>query len=122
MARCSSRWLPAATAPDYRVRFVAPENNADVRIHVVDNVDIADFALVDDFAAIPSSPCISAGRLRTVRIVETTARADATVSFSGDEADYKLFVHSARFGHADAAALFAAVLHYREPPYVSQGD
>jgi hypothetical protein len=111
-----------ASAPDYRVKFVASETGADMRVQIVDQVDTADFAVVDDFAPMPGSPCDSAGHLRTVRVVNGDAPADAIVNLSREAADHKLFVHSGRFGHRDAAALFAAVLHYQAAPYASESD
>jgi hypothetical protein len=105
---------------DFRVRFA--ETASDLRIQLVDTVDLADFALVDDGAA-DASACRSAGDVKTVQVVGQQSPADVTVSLSRsdmqdadqDEADagLKLFVHSARFGHRDAAALFAAMRHFQ---------
>jgi hypothetical protein len=50
------------------------------------------------------------------------APADIILDLTHEEADQKLFVHSARFGHRDAAALFAAVLHYQAAPPASDSD
>jgi hypothetical protein len=105
---------PSQNAPDYRVKFVAAETKADMRVQLVDEVTNADFSLVDDIAPMPGNPCRSAGRLRTVRIVGESAPADVRISLSPHEAEYKLFLHSARFGHVDAAALFAAILHFQD--------
>jgi hypothetical protein len=63
-----------------------------------------------------AAPAGSAGQLRTVLIVGESAPADLRISLSPHEAEYKLFVHSARFGHEDAAALFAAILHFQDAP------
>jgi hypothetical protein len=49
------------------------KRGADMRVQIVDQVDTADFAVVDDFAPMPGSPCVSAGRLRTVRVVQKSA-------------------------------------------------
>jgi hypothetical protein len=108
--------LPSASAADYRVRIVSGPASADVRIALVDRVEEADFALVDDVAAAPAKPCESAGLPKTVSVVRGEGRADVTVGFSreADAADFRLFVHSSRFGHQDAAALFVAMRHDRD--------
>jgi hypothetical protein len=109
---------PTTVAADYRVK-IAPAA-ADLRIELVDEVETADFALVDDGAA-ESAPaddaCDSGGTVKTVQAVDESAPADVTVSLaragtSGDGAPpLKLFVHSTRFAARDAAALLAAMRH-----------
>jgi hypothetical protein len=117
-------------APDYRVRIAAA---ADLRIQLVDDVDLADFALVDD-ADDADSACDAGGTIRTIKVIDDQGPADVTVSltlageqastsdaeqaaeaalFEPAPADLKLFVHSTRFGHRDAAALLAAMRHYQ---------
>ncbi len=87
----------------------------DLRIALVDDVETADFALVDDFGSVDGSACTSVGLVKTVQVVGEGSTADVTMSLSHEaaDADLKLFVHSARFGHRDAAALFAAMRHYQ---------
>jgi hypothetical protein len=109
---------PEIRTPDFRVRFAATAS--DLRVLLVDSVDLADFALVDDVAV---SACRAAGDVKTIQVVGEQSPADVTVSLSRggtqdanhDDADVdlKLFVHSARFGHRDAAALFAAMRHFQ---------
>jgi hypothetical protein len=118
-------------APDYRVKIAA---TGDLRIQLVNDVDLADFALVDDVADADSA-CDAGGTVRTIKVVDDASPADVTVSLTqavaqmdakeADETtaeaavpesagtDLKLFVHSARFGHRDAAALLAAMRHYQ---------
>ena len=108
---------PGAPAPDYRVKIAASAAGLriqDLHIQLVDDVDAADFALVDDVTASPSA-CKSAGNLKTVEVVGENSPADVAVVLSreGADGDLKLFVHSARFGHQDAAALLAAMRHYQ---------
>jgi hypothetical protein len=99
-------------SPDYRVKIGAsdPDSGPYLRIQLVDNVESADFALVDDLGGAEAN-CASAGLIKTVQVVGESATADATLSLSGEpaDADLKLFVHSDRFGQRDAAALFAAM-------------
>jgi hypothetical protein len=96
-------------SPDYRVKIGA--SDPDLRIQLVDNVESADFALVDDLGGADGTTCASRGLIKTVQVVGDTSPADVTLSLSGEgtDADLKLFVHSARFGERDAAALFAAM-------------
>jgi hypothetical protein len=108
----SSRIGPA----DYRVKIDASaqsSSRADLRIQLVDEVDSADFALVDDAGA--RDTCASSGVTRTVRVVDDPGPADLTLSLSADaaDADVKLFVHSSRFSSSDAAALFAAMRRHQ---------
>src|SRR5262245_21836390 len=88
---------PEISTPDFRVKFAATAS--DLRIQLVDSVDLADFALVDDIAA-DASACRSAGDIRTIQVVAEQSPADVTVSLLGGgaedaDADLKLFVHSA---------------------------
>jgi hypothetical protein len=103
---------PTTTSPDLRVRIDNAAAQPDLRIQVVDAVESADFALVDDVADAGRSACRSDGLLKTVKVVDS-GTADVTISLSREaaEADLKLFVHSARLGHRDAAALLAAMRH-----------
>jgi hypothetical protein len=104
-------------APDYRVKIGAfdpdsnPGSGPHLRIQPVDNVESADFALVDDLGGVDGNTCASGSLTKTVQVVGETGTADLTLSLSDEpaDADLKLFVHSARFGHRDAAALFAAM-------------
>jgi hypothetical protein len=107
--------VPGASSPDYRVGIADRAAQPDLRIQLVDGVETADFALVDDFGSVDGSACMSAGLVKTVQLVGEGSAADVTMSLSHEEADadLKLFVHSARFGHGDAAALFAAMRHYQ---------
>jgi hypothetical protein len=105
--------LSAAAAPDFRV---AIDNNAprpDLRIGLVDRVERADFALTDDAGMLAGNACKPAGLLKTVRIVGPGQPADVTIAVAprAPEADFTLYVHSARVSHFDAAALFAMVRH-----------
>ena len=105
---------PGASSPDYRVRIADRSAEPDLRISLVDDVESADFALVDDFGG-GGSACTSVGLVKTVQVVGEGRTADVTMSLSHEAAgaDLKLFVHSVRFGHRDAAALFAAMRHYQ---------
>ena len=118
-------------APDYRVKIAAA---GDLRIQLVNDVDLADFALVDDVADADSA-CDAGGTVRTIKVVDDASPADIAVSLTQAVAqadtkeaeettaeatvaepagtDLKLFVNSTRFDHRDAAALLAAMRHYQ---------
>ncbi len=100
----------SAWTPDYKVRIDNRAAQPDLRIQLVDQPEIADFVLVDDFDATPRSACRTSVPLKTIRIDEDEKFPDLTISLSKDAAsDYKLYVHSARFSHQDAAALFGVM-------------
>jgi len=105
------RVSPGAAAADVRVRIAPRAAQPDLRIALVDGIESADFALVDDVGTAGQSACASAGPVKTVRVVSDAGPADITLSLSRDDpdADLRLFVHSVRFGHRQAAALFAAM-------------
>jgi hypothetical protein len=100
-----------ATAPDYRIRVDAEALRPDLRMQLVDRAENADFVLVDDFSGNEPSTCKSSTPIRTVTLDATVGTPDVTVQLSADAkgADYRLYVHSARFSQQDAAALLAAM-------------
>jgi len=115
------RLSPAATAPDYRVRIDNSVAHPDLRVQLVDEAEIADYALVDDMGDATGNSCATAGRLRTVKIVSGDAASDVVISVSQNAADpdFTLFVHSARATHQEAAALFALMRRVRNPGKVA---
>jgi hypothetical protein len=125
------RVSPGATAADLRVKIepraahpdLLPELRPDLRIQLVDSVESADFAIVDDVSAARESACLTTGPIKTVSVVADAGPADITISLSRDaaDADLRIFVHSVRFGHRDAAALFAAMRHYENVNKLSAG-
>jgi hypothetical protein len=113
-----------AAAADVRVRIEPRAAHPDLRIRLVDGIESADFAVVDDVGTAGGSACASAGLVKTVRVISDAGPADITLSLSRDDADadLRLFVHSMRFGHADAAALFAAMRHFENAGKASASD
>jgi hypothetical protein len=113
--------LPSAASADYRVKIDNAAPAPLLRIGLVDAVEISDFALVDDGSDLDRTGCDGAGRRKTFNLV-ADGPADLTVRLTPEAAgaDLKLFVHSTRLGHREAAALFA-VLHYNQPK-ISVGD
>lgn len=100
-----------AAAPDYRIRIDNSAAQPDLRMQLVDRPDIADFVIADDFGAADGSACRSSLPVKTVKIDAETRVPDVTVAISADvEApDYRIYVHSVRFSHQDAAALLAVI-------------
>jgi len=100
-----------AAAPDYRIRIDAEAIRPDLRMQLVDRAENADFVLVDDFSGNESNTCKSSTPIRTVSLDSAAGKPDVTVHLSADAkgADYRLYVHSARFSQQDAAALLAAM-------------
>lgn len=99
--------VSAAAAPDYRVKI--DDARPDLRIALVEGVEMADFALVDGVGGLGA--CESRGRLKTVGVVGEGAEADVTMSLSREpaDADFKLFVHSAHLRPSDVAALVTVI-------------
>ena len=106
----------AGARPDIRVRIDAA--HPDLRIQLVDDVASADFALVDDVGT--AGACDSAGLVKTVQLVGDSGPADVIMSLSPGDGDLKLYVHSAHFGHREAAALYAAMRHQQDRATLAQ--
>ena len=92
-AQYTVRIDPAATAPD-------------VRIHLAESPDEADFVLVDDGEA--PHGCDGAP-IRSVKIDAAASAPDLVVGMSADpaSADYRIYVRSQAFAPESAAALLA---------------
>jgi len=107
---------PNASAADLRVKIDPHAAHPDLRIQLVDAIDSADFAVVDDAGVSPADACATPGSIKTLGAVSEAEAADITISLSRDDpdADLKLYVHSVRFGHRDAATLLAAMQHYQK--------
>ncbi len=107
--------VAAATgSPDVRVRIDNSAAHPDLRIRIVDAVETADFALVDDTVATSANACKSDGLLKTVKVVGSGADVTISLSREAADADLTLFVYSSRLGHRDAAALFAAMRNNKD--------
>jgi hypothetical protein len=110
----------AATA-DVRIRMADAAERPDLRMQLVDRAEIADFVLVDDSSGQAPAGCRSATPLRSVTLDAGPGEPDVTVHLSAaaGASDYKIYVHSARFSHQDAAALFAAMWKTGQPREVT---
>ncbi len=93
-------------------------------MQLVDEPAAADFVLVDDFDAAASNACRTSMPLRTIRVDDATAHPDLTISLAGGDAapDFKLYVHSARFSHEEAAALFGVMWQAAHPRHLAKSN
>lgn len=103
--------LSGAAAADYRIKMAATAADADLRVQLVTQAEAADLVIADDLETANHNSCRGQRGLKTVAIETGQGKADVTVHLSADPAapDYRIYVHSARFSPADAAALMAAM-------------
>jgi len=100
----------SAASPDYSIKIENKAARADLRIAIVDSPETADFVLVDDAGAIESAAC-NEPSAKTIRVGASESAPDMVVSLAHDmpDADYRLYVYSARFSRDQAAALLAVM-------------
>jgi hypothetical protein len=101
-----------AFSPDYRVKIDSQVARPDLRMQLVDTPETADFVLVDDFTGAEANACKGSTPVKTIKVDSAEPSPDLTISLSNQAPradDYKIYVHSARFSHRDAAALFAVM-------------
>jgi hypothetical protein len=97
-------WLPWQA--DLHVAFTERPELATVRVQLVEQPELADFAVADDVAGIEDSTCSTTGEGRRVAIVSKAASGEPTIYLSSEpNADYRIFVHSRSFTAEQAAAL-----------------
>jgi hypothetical protein len=95
------------SSADLAVRIDNAAAKPDLRMQLVDDSSAADFVLVDDATAVNS--CAGVATVKSVRLDAKAQKPDLTVTLSRAPAAYKIYVRSAEFSQADAAALFAAI-------------
>jgi fructose-specific component phosphotransferase system IIB-like protein len=104
----SSGYLVSANRrADFTVRIDNAAPHPDLRMQLVDTPADADFVLVDDREA--ANACAGATSVKRIRVDEGARDPDMTVALSRQAAAYKIYVRSAHYSDADAAALFAAM-------------
>jgi hypothetical protein len=98
-----------ATAPwhaDLQVGFTDDPAAATVRVQIVENVETADFAVVDDADSTDANACEANPAMRLVAVAAYPSAAQPIIYLSRDGgADYRIFVKSKTFSARDAAAL-----------------
>jgi hypothetical protein len=83
---------------------------ADLRMQFVDDPNDADFVLVDDLPGGDANACPAAAGIKSIRLADGEMRPDVTVSVDdGRTPDYRVYVNSAQYSRADAAALLAVM-------------
>ena len=121
----SATYRVSATSgtPDYQVKIDNRAAHPDLHLQLVDDPAAADFVLVDDFDATASDACRTSLPLTTIRVNDEAPRADLTISLAGSAAaDFKLYVHSARFSHEEAAALFGVMWQAARPRDIASAE
>jgi hypothetical protein len=101
------RLAAPGTQAEYTVRIDPAAPAPDVRIHLAESPDEADFVLVDDDGEAPHG-CHGAA-IRSVMIDAATSTPDLVVGLSADpaSADTRIYVRSHAFAPESAAALLA---------------
>ena len=89
---------------DLHVAFTDVPQAATVRVQIVDNVETADFVMVDDADGAEASVCGGAPRFVAISAYPSAAAPVIYLSTEG-EADYRIFVRSKTFSLREAAAL-----------------
>ncbi|MDR3466146.1 MAG: hypothetical protein P4M07_09395 [Xanthobacteraceae bacterium] len=88
------------------VGFTADPARATVRVQIVDDPAVADFAVVDDGVSRESDSCTGLGPTRFIGIGDAAATAPTVIYLSRDDnADYRIYVRSRSFTMREAAAL-----------------
>ena len=111
------RLAAPGTPAEYTVRIDPGASAPDVRIHLAESPDEADYVLVDDGETPPGC----GGTIRSVRIDATASAPDLVVGLSADPAgaDYRIYVRSHAFAPESAAALLATAHVTRRPGRVA---
>jgi hypothetical protein len=99
------RLAAPGTSAEYTVRIDPGARAPDVRIHLAESPDEADYVLVDD----GETPYGCDGTIRSVRIDAAASAPDLVVGLGADPAgaDYRIYVRSQAFAPETAAALLA---------------
>jgi hypothetical protein len=91
---------------DVHVAFTIDPDAANVRVQLVDRVELADFVVTDDVAADEEPSCAATPTAHLVSIVTRAEPGEPTIYLSHDaHADYRIFVQSVSFTEHQAAAL-----------------
>lgn len=102
--------MQIATAPwqnPLHVAFTDNPSAATVRVQIVDNAEMADFAVIDDTrAADADESCPVTSETSYVSIADRVSASEPVIYLSPNAgADYRIFVQSRTFSLHDAAAL-----------------
>ena len=107
--------MQIATGPwqnPLHVSFTDDPEVATVRVQVVDNADMADFAVIDGMQTAETDSCTVSRHTTFVSIVDHASTSDPVIYLSQEAgADYRIFVQSRTFSPRDAAALVVSAGH-----------
>ena len=91
---------------DMHVGFTDDPARATVRVQITDDLDAADFALVDDSSTSEAGACQGHAMMRSIAISGWPSADGPVIYLSHDgPADYRIYVRSKTFSLRDAAAL-----------------
>lgn len=91
---------------ELHVTFTDDPARANVRVQIVDSVEDADFAMIDDEPTSEAGACRSTAATRFVAISDRPTDNSPAIYLSHEApADYRIFVRSKTFSPRDAAAL-----------------
>lgn len=100
----SSLQIAAPWHADLHVAFTDDPRTATVRVQIVENVETADFVVVDDAESAEPNTCAAAPRFVAISTSPSASQPIIYLSTDGD-ADYRIFVRSKSFSQREAAAL-----------------
>jgi hypothetical protein len=106
----SVRIARGAWQSQQHVSFTTDPKAATVRVQIVDDPALADFAVVDgdepaELDAAEGAGCTASDNVHYVGISALSARAEPVIYLSTEPGDYRVYVRSATFTAQDAAAL-----------------
>jgi hypothetical protein len=106
----SVRIARAAWQSEQHVSFTTDPDKATVRVQIVDDPALADFAVVDgtepdELDAAEGAGCTAGDNVRYIGISAFSAGSEPVIYLSTEPGDYRVYVSSATFTAQDAAAL-----------------
>lgn len=106
----SVRIARGAWQSQQHVSFTTDPQAATVRVQIVDDPALADFAVVDDadpveIDAADGAGCTASDNVRYIGISTLSTRTEPVIYLSTEPGDYRVYVRSTTFTAQDAAAL-----------------
>lgn len=87
------------------IAFTTDPKRATVRVQIVENVELADFSVIDDMDTLDTASCELSAQSRYIGIAASTAASGPVIYLSNEPGDYRIFVRSKTFSTREAAAL-----------------
>jgi hypothetical protein len=106
----SVRIARGAWQSQQHVSFTTDPGKATVRVQIVDDPALADFAVVDgaepaELDTADGAGCTAGDNVRYIGISALSARSEPVIYLSAEPGDYRIYVSSTTFTAQDAAAL-----------------